>query len=239
MSNSVYSGLPATPYQEKDSYNLATGVYIDKRGQGYSVAPENVEALKKQVNQSGVTGGGKRKPKPNKKNKNNTSKKDTPQEKVVYPSPSANLQVNQEAYLSTQTTQEARGTRAPPPVVQQQFYRQEPMRQGTIESNTPASKEEELNREFSQARQEFQDKINSAQNQFFLNGTEQQQKFSGSGLKTAGTIVALGGASLGVGVVKGVKGAVKDVVTLQIVPNTINFNGSNHEPQRSLCFCKE
>ncbi|MGV8169230.1 MAG: hypothetical protein ACP5N3_04205 [Candidatus Nanoarchaeia archaeon] len=243
--SSPYINLPKTPYIEKDSYNKDTGTYIDNSGLGYSVAPEKVEALKQQVNKTIVVSGSGAKTgrsKSRSKKKENKTESSIPEitnmpvssEKVqenksMPPSqekkpltPSSKKQVNKEAYLLSQQNQVPRGTREIPIQPDKRTVFFEPSRAGTITINEPTSKEEELNRGFSRARQEFLDEVAFSQNQVYIQGEEQKKNFTGKGLKTAGTVIALGGVSAGVGAVKGVSGAVKDVATLQIIPKTFD-----------------
>lgn len=105
-------------------------------------------------------------------------------------------------------------TLASKPVVEQSALTFNVDTRGRVESDVPG-KGEKLNRKFSEARQEFKDNL--------LTQNNYQTPDAFENIKVAGEVVVLGGVSFGKGLVKGGAGAVKDVVTGQIVTDTGEF----------------
>lgn len=220
------------------SYNPKTGT-LTSGTQSYSVAPEKASAMLQQVENKEKWTLNKRTSNSNNKaseqvNLSNSmesapyeltsTEENKPLEKKDN-SKELNRRQLQEAYLYSQAqerTKDRDETLAFSPEIEQTAFKFGVNKElySVIE---PSSQEDVLTAGFNKARQEFRDEVNREQNQVFINGEERTKEFTGKSLKSAGGIVAFGVASAGRGVIKGGATAIKDVVTLQIIPKTTDF----------------
>ena len=234
-----YPGV-TNPYNKTSSQDQGFSSYDPKSGvltsgsQSYSVAPEKASAMLQQVETKKKKKKNKASvspyvtPDPYKEAQGQSQALQTPQEikQAVNSSPGNKSPVTsdksnslREAYLRSQAQQRQRSgseTLAPSPKVEQTAIR---IGIDTREYNTITGEylegQDQRTRKLNEARQSFREK--------FLTQTDTAPTgFKGlkSASKLGGTILSIGAVSVAYGVGKGVKTAVKDVVTGQIITNT-------------------
>lgn len=238
----VYNTKTRAPETTISSYNPKTGVLTSGQ-ESYSVAPEKASALLTQVETPIKRRRSSSSSQPGQAEQ--TSQASTSQElnNVSQAMSSANIQQEtsaeaerarlREAYLKSQAGKRALAgeeTLAQETQIEQTAIRMGVDTRGRIESDIPINKEAELNRDFSKARQEFQDRINLAQNKIFVEGQEQSMNatYYFQGAKAGAKLVALGGASAVAGVVKGGTTAVAEVANVPLNVFGVDIGGKGN-----------